>query len=98
MYIDAETRLAELHTSNEASGPLFEMRDDPRAARVGRWMRKFSIDEFPHRLNVVLDERSLVGPQPPLPGETASYNDRHWRRMEGPARDDARGRSRAARS
>ena len=82
MYVDAETRLAELHASNEASGPLFKMRDDPRVTRMGKWMRKFSVDEFPQLLNVVAGQMSLVGPRPPLPGETAVYTDHHWRRME----------------
>ena len=84
MSADADARLTELHAAgaNEATGPLFKMRDDPRVTPVGRWMRKFSIDEFPQLLNVMHGEMSLVGPRPPLPGETQSYTDHHWRRME----------------
>jgi exopolysaccharide biosynthesis polyprenyl glycosylphosphotransferase len=84
MYADAEARLAELREAgaNEATGPLFKMKDDPRVTPVGKWMRKFSIDEFPQLINVMRGNMSLVGPRPPLPGETSSYTDQHWRRME----------------
>jgi exopolysaccharide biosynthesis polyprenyl glycosylphosphotransferase len=84
MYADAEARLAELREAgaNEATGPLFKMKDDPRVTPVGKWMRKFSIDEFPQLINVMRGDMSLVGPRPPLPGETSSYTDQHWRRME----------------
>lgn len=84
MCVDADERLRALKEANEATGPLFKMKDDPRVTRVGKWMRKFSIDEFPQLLNVLKGEMSLVGPRPPLPGETVQYNDYHWRRMEVP--------------
>jgi len=84
MCIDADERLRALKAANEATGPLFKMKDDPRVTRVGKWMRKFSIDEFPQLLNVLKGEMSLVGPRPPLPGETAQYSEYHWRRMEVP--------------
>jgi len=84
MYRDADQRLKELEAQNEASGPLFKMKNDPRVTRVGKWMRKFSIDEFPQLLNVLRGEMSLVGPRPPLPRETVQYTDRHWRRMVVP--------------
>jgi exopolysaccharide biosynthesis polyprenyl glycosylphosphotransferase len=84
MCHDADARLGELVDENEASGPLFKMKNDPRVTRVGSWMRKYSVDEFPQLLNVLRGEMSLVGPRPPLPGETAQYNEVHWRRMEVP--------------
>ena len=84
MSNDAETRLEHLTHQNEATGPLFKMKDDPRVTRVGGWMRKYSIDEFPQLLNVLYGEMSLVGPRPPLPSETQQYTDHHWRRMEVP--------------
>ena len=80
----ADARLEQLSASNEATGPLFKMRDDPRVTRVGRWMRKYSIDEFPQLINVLRGEMSLVGPRPPLPHETEKYTERHWPRMEVP--------------
>jgi exopolysaccharide biosynthesis polyprenyl glycosylphosphotransferase len=64
MYIDAGERQAGLEASNEASGPLFKIKDDPRVTRVGRFMRKYSIDELPQVLNVARGEMSLVGPRP----------------------------------
>lgn len=84
MCSDAEEQLVELREAgaNEATGPLFKMEDDPRVTRVGRWMRKYSVDEFPQLINVLLGEMSLVGPRPPLPDETATYDASHWRRME----------------
>ncbi len=84
MCNDADERLEQLKADNEASGPLFKMKNDPRVTRCGGWMRKFSIDEFPQLLNVLRGEMSLVGPRPPLPGETSKYNKNHWRRMEVP--------------
>lgn len=82
MVSDADAQRGQLADGNEATGPLFKMKDDPRVTRVGRWMRKFSIDEFPQLLNVLRGEMSLVGPRPPLPGEVASYTKHDWRRME----------------
>jgi exopolysaccharide biosynthesis polyprenyl glycosylphosphotransferase len=64
MYIDAGERQAGLESSNEASGPLFKIKDDPRATRVGRFLRRYSIDELPQVLNVARGEMSLVGPRP----------------------------------
>lgn len=82
MVVDAEARLAELTAQNQASGPLFKMKDDPRVTSVGRWMRKFSIDEFPQLINVITGEMSLVGPRPPLPSEVVRYTEHDWRRLE----------------
>lgn len=82
MYRDADERLAELQKQNEASGPMFKMKDDPRVTPVGKLIRKFSIDEFPQLLNVMKGEMSLVGPRPPLPHETDRYSKNDWRRLE----------------
>jgi exopolysaccharide biosynthesis polyprenyl glycosylphosphotransferase len=73
MYVDAEARLAELMDLNEQDGALFKMRNDPRITPVGRWLRRFSLDELPQLINVVLGDMSLVGPRPPLPAEVAVY-------------------------
>jgi len=82
MFSDAEERLEELTAANEASGPLFKMKDDPRVTSVGKWLRKFSVDEFPQLINVLKGEMSLVGPRPPLPREVERYTTRDWRRLE----------------
>jgi exopolysaccharide biosynthesis polyprenyl glycosylphosphotransferase len=73
MYPDAEARLAEVMDLNEHDGALFKMRNDPRVTPVGRWLRRFSLDEIPQLINVVLGHMSLVGPRPPLPAEVAKY-------------------------
>ncbi len=73
MYVDAEARKQALMAQNEASGPVFKMKNDPRITRVGKYIRKLSIDELPQLLNVLKGEMSLVGPRPPVPKEVAEY-------------------------
>lgn len=73
MYTDAERRKQELMAINEADGPVFKMKRDPRITRVGRIIRKLSIDELPQLLNVLRGEMSLVGPRPAVPSEVARY-------------------------
>jgi exopolysaccharide biosynthesis polyprenyl glycosylphosphotransferase len=82
MVPEAEQRLAELASRNEADGPLFKLRDDPRVTRVGRVLRRYSLDELPQLFNVLKGEMSLVGPRPPLPAEVAMYEDWQLDRLE----------------
>ncbi|OGN82317.1 MAG: hypothetical protein A2X23_12850 [Chloroflexi bacterium GWC2_73_18] len=81
MVPDAEQRLGELEESNEIRGPAFKVTDDPRITRVGRLLRRTSIDELPQLWNVIRGEMSLVGPRPPLPREVAAYDVWHRRRL-----------------
>lgn len=73
MYTDAEDRLADLQKFNEKDGPVFKIKEDPRVTRVGRFIRKTSLDELPQFLNVLLGDMSIVGPRPALPREVRQY-------------------------
>ena len=81
MHKDADERLAELADLNEADGPLFKIKDDPRVTRIGKFIRKHSIDELPQFLNCLMGQLSCVGPRPPLPSEVAQYDERAMRRL-----------------
>jgi lipopolysaccharide/colanic/teichoic acid biosynthesis glycosyltransferase len=81
MRVGAHEERVCLMKLNEADGPLFKIRDDPRTTPVGRLIRKLSMDELPQLLNVLRGEMSLVGPRPPLPEEYAAYGPREHRRM-----------------
>jgi exopolysaccharide biosynthesis polyprenyl glycosylphosphotransferase len=82
MYQDADARKSDLAALNEAQGPLFKMRNDPRRTKVGRVIRKFSIDELPQLINVFKGEMSVVGPRPPLPSEVDLYETWQRKRFE----------------
>lgn len=81
MYKDADERLAELKGQNEIAGAMFKMRNDPRVTKIGKFIRKHSIDEFPQFLNVFLGQMSVVGPRPPLPNEVAEYTEFDLQRL-----------------
>ncbi len=81
MVRDAEARRAEVDDGNEIKGRAFKMTDDPRVTRVGRWLRRTSIDELPQLWNVLNGEMSLVGPRPPLAAEVEKYDVWHRRRL-----------------
>ncbi|MDU8577438.1 sugar transferase [Collinsella aerofaciens] len=81
MYRDADERLAELKEQNEIAGAMFKMKDDPRVTKIGRFIRKHSIDEFPQFLNVFLGQMSVVGPRPPLPNEVTLYTEYDLQRL-----------------
>jgi exopolysaccharide biosynthesis polyprenyl glycosylphosphotransferase len=81
MGVDAEARRAELDHLNEVRGPVFKITGDPRITRVGRFIRRTSLDELPQLLNVLRGDMSLVGPRPPLPSEVEGYDLWHRRRL-----------------
>ncbi|PGY12704.1 sugar transferase [Bacillus sp. AFS031507] len=81
MVFNAEEKLQELLKLNEISGAMFKMKDDPRITKVGKFIRKTSIDELPQLFNVLRGEMSLVGPRPPLPREVAVYTEYDKQRL-----------------
>ena len=81
MLVDADRRRLELVDANEGAGPLFKMKHDPRVTPLGRWLRRFSLDELPQLFNVLTGQMSIVGPRPPLRSEVVTYSGDVHRRL-----------------
>lgn len=82
MCMNAEEKLEKLAEMNEADGPVFKIKDDPRITKVGKFIRKYSIDELMQLVNVLKGDMSVVGPRPALPNEVAEYNDFALQRLQ----------------
>lgn len=82
MCVNAEKQLGELMNLNEADGPAFKIKDDPRITRFGRFIRKTSIDELPQLWNVIKGDMSIVGPRPPIPREVEQYDEKQMQRLK----------------
>ena len=82
MCQDADKELAKLKDKNEADGPVFKIAEDPRVTRVGKFIRKNSIDEFPQLINIIKGDMSIVGPRPPLPCEVKQYTVQQMHRLD----------------
>ncbi|MGN0106806.1 MAG: sugar transferase [Hominilimicola sp.] len=81
MCLNAENLQEDLMKCNEMDGPVFKMKDDPRITKVGKFIRKYSIDELPQLVNILKGEMSIVGPRPPLLREVEQYNDYQMQRL-----------------
>lgn len=81
MKTDAELALEKLHAHNEMNGPVFKIRLDPRIIPIGKWLRRYHVDELPQFWNVLVGEMSLVGPRPPTPAEVKRYSPHHLERL-----------------
>ncbi|MEE4271326.1 MAG: sugar transferase [Thermoanaerobaculales bacterium] len=81
MAVDADQRLGEVAHLNQVNGPVFKARRDPRVTPIGRWLRRWSLDELPQLVNVLKGEMSLVGPRPPIPAEVERYERWQHRRL-----------------
>ena len=82
MCQDADKKLAALKDKNEADGPVFKIAEDPRVTKVGKFIRKNSIDEFPQLINIIKGDMSIVGPRPPLPSEVEQYTSQQIHRLD----------------
>ncbi len=82
MRADSDRLRAGLESRNEAAGPVFKMKNDPRITAVGQFLRRSSLDEIPQIFNVLKGDMSIVGPRPALPGEVAKYETWHRRRLD----------------
>ena len=81
MVHNAEELLKDLQHKNEQTGPAFKMADDPRITKVGKFIRKTSLDELPQLFNILKGDMSLVGPRPPIPREVREYNSYQMQRL-----------------
>ncbi|MEB3291637.1 MAG: sugar transferase [Synechococcales bacterium] len=81
MVTNADELKKELQAHNQASGHIFKMENDPRITKIGKFLRKTSLDEFPQFLNVLMGDMSLVGTRPPSLDEVAKYDEHHWKRL-----------------